>query len=863
MTRSIPFSVVLIAAWQSLAGAPAPVASHPLNDLRYIVHSQQRNRTATREQLAAAGARVLAVYGRSHAVRVREAARDLFLARMAALGLEVREFQEFIHTPARRIDPRVDLPPAAPGGTGLFLLQYAAPPLPEWQAAIRAAGMVEILPLPERAIVVIATREQIAHVAREPWIEYSGPYLPDYKFQPAGIDQGEFTIQIADTGATRPSIASIEARVGGFVTTSSSDHILTARFRADRATAADLVTEAFVLGVETFVPLRPSDERQALSLTGETTLSAAASFAKNLPGTATNYRRWLDHYGFTANALTTSGIVVDVADTGLLNGCSAHSTNDRAHVDLRGRVVYHNGATIVTLSGSTTEAGVSRDPDYSDEDGHGTVVASMIAGNPLSGVDTNNPPYPTAGVGATSGKDPDGYFWGMGVAPGIRLGSTVMMAGGTQVGTYGVKDWTTRAVTRKCNTPANPCTSTPVNCPATVQNHSNNEYTDTGTYAGYYTTSAAEFDKSVRRADHSTNVPLAITVSAGNIKQRTADPTTTVLAPATAKNVISVGATESDRDSPACNSSGENPTQRHKAEDYTFLAYFSRRGTADNRLKPDVLAPASLATGARDWYAGTYCLTSGGTENPLPYYHGSSGTSFAAPVAAGSVALIKHFYSRTSPALNPSPAMYKAMLIAGARSLLNKTDRYTGTAIADWPHEKQGFGAITLDPLFNSAVLRGWRDQSTPLTQSQSEYFTVTVGDASKPVRIVLAWTDKEGPVQQPGQTIPKALVNDLDLRATWADGLQYYGNVTDAASGYSHLPGCGRPLCHSPADTLNNVEVINIDPARFVNAANRTFTVRVWAAVLNGVGVPGASFGAYNQDYALFVINGSLTPNP
>jgi Subtilase family len=866
LVRFVVLSALVIAASPALASSSKAAAAAALHgdDVRYLVTGQLQGQTVAPEHLGAAGGRVVGAYGAAHAVRVGRAASDAFLARMEALGLEVRELQEQIHTPGRRIDPRVDLPPAAPSGTGLFLLQYAAPPLPEWQAAIRASGAIEILPLPERAMVVVATRGQIAQIAREPWIEYSGPYLPEYKFRPAGIDQGEFTIQIADTEATRASIASIEARVGGFAYRSSSGNMLTARFRAGRAAATHLVTEPFVLGVETVVPLQPSDERQALSLTGQPDLVAAAAFANALPGTATNYRRWLDRYGFTASALTTSGIVVDVADTGVLTGCGAHSTEVRAHVDLRGRVVYHNGATIVTTGGSITEVGITRAPDYTDDDGHGTIVASMVAGNPLSGVDTNNPPQPTNGIGVTSGKDPNGYFWGMGVAPGIRVGSTVMMDNGNQAGTYGVKDWTTRAVTRKCNTPANPCTSTTVNCPATVQNHSNNEYEKFGTNAGYYTTSAAEFDKSVRRADHATNVPLAITVSAGNIKQGLFDLTTAVVAPATAKNVISVGATESDRDSTACNSSGENPTQRHKAEDYTFLAYFSRRGTADNRLKPDVLAPGSLSTGARQWYAQTACLNSGGTINPLPNYHGSSGTSYAAPVAAGSIALIKHFYSRNNPALHPSPAMYKAMLVAGARSLLNKTDRYTNATIARWPNAQQGFGAIALDPLFNAAVLRGWRDQqANPLMQSQSQYFTVTVGDPAKPVRIVLAWTDKEGPVQQPGQPIPKALVNDLDLRATWSHGLQYYGNVTDPASGYTYVPGCGRPLCPSPADVLNNVEVINVDPGRFVNSANRTFTVRVWAAVLNGVGVPGASFGAYNQDYALFVLNGSLTQNP
>ena len=82
-----------------------------------------------------------------------------------------------------------------------------------------------------------------------------------------------------------------------------------------------------------------------------------------------------------------------------------------------------------------------------------------------------------------------------------------------------------------------------------------------------------------------------------------------------------------------------------------------------------------------------------------------------------------------------------------------------------------------------------------------------------------------------------------------------------DIPTGYSRLPeGCGRPSCPTPADTRNNVEVLNIDPARFVNPANRTFTVRVWAANLNGAGVPGAAGGANNQDFALFAINAGVT---
>lgn len=84
------------------------------------------------------------------------------------------------------------------------------------------------------------------------------------------------------------------------------------------------------------------------------------------------------------------------------------------------------------------------------------------------------------------------------------------------------------------------------------------------------------------------------------------------------------------------------------------------------------------------------------------------------------------------------------------------------------------------------------------------------------------------------------------------------YGNAVSSTTGYSFVPGCGRPSCGYPADGANNVEMLN-DPALFGTIANRTFTLSVTASLLNGVGVPGASGGANNQDFALFVINGSL----
>jgi len=443
----------------------------------------------------------------------------------------------------------------------------------------------------------------------------------------------------------------------------------------------------------------------------------------------------------------------------------------------------------------------------------------------------------------------------LGVAPGVRVGNTVIMNAG-QVGS--VSQWTTLAVTQRCNTPGDQCPAFagPQLCRATVQNHSNNEYEPTGVNAGYYTTSAREFDISVRNADRTSMVPLAVTVSAGNIGQLPEDVSTSVLAPATAKNVIAVGSTETYRDSIAScltdTGQGTHPELGNLGGGYDVLAYGSRRGTADNRLKPDVLAPSTLSFGPHAQGESFYCGTGG---NPamsyFPQYHGASGTSFAAPVAAGSVALLRHRYGALSP------AMYKAMLIAGARSMKGGYDRFTGSTISSWPNAQQGFGIMTLDKLFSTTP--SWRDQDRVLLQSQTAYYNLTVSNPSQPVKIVLAWTDAPGAIQQPGVSVAKALKNDLDLRATLPGGT-YYGNYFDSTTSYSKFPGgCGRPSCPRPADLWNNVEVINVNPALFSDPLNRSFTVKVVAPGLTDVGVPGASGGAYNQDYALFVLNGTL----
>lgn len=833
---------------------PAQALNQSSKEVKYVVHPVQVH--VTKEQLIAAGGRILATYGAAHAVAVPEAAVAGFLQRMSATKADLRELAHGIHTPGRSIDPRVDVPPVAEAGAGLFVLQYVAPAMPAWQQELRDLGVVAIQSLPERAAVVVATRDQIAVLATAPWLEYVGLYASDYKFAPAGPGRGEFVIQIADTATTADAISRIEERVGGFVTRTTYEGLLTARFRGDFGAARSLLTEPFVLGLETYVPPQPSDERQTLSLMGTRTMPNAVqtAYGGSALSPAGPYRAWLQRYGFTPTALSSSNIVVDIADTGLDMGCYGSSTGTRRHADLIDRVAYNNGTT--TTSG---DLGASTSPPFKDPKGHGTVLAGIVAANP-----------PSDGTAKDIDDGYGSFYYGMGVAPGLKLGNTIMMGGIINLTQFGnVRDWTTRAVTRYCNTPASPCTATQTLCRATVQNHSNNEYMEYGENSGYYTTNAQLFDISVRRADHVSFIPLAITTSAGNIGQVVSDTTSTVITPATAKNVITVGAVETFRNqtsetNPCLNdgTQGTSSVLRNQGGGWDVLAFGSRRGTADNRVKPDILAPATLAAGPlADNAAGRYCFQSTirHNANPAnPRYHGASGTSFASPVAAGSIGLLRHFYSRSG--FVPTPAMYKAMLVAGARSIRGGHDRYTGTTITAGLSSQTSFGVIGLDNLFSPTVARDWRDQDRLLLQSQVASYTITVSDPSKPLKIVLTWTDKEGAVQTPGQPFSKSLVNDFDLKASWAtDGVRYYGNAISSTTGYSYVPGCGRPTCGYPADGSNNVEMLNVDPARFGTSANRTFTLSVTASVLNGQGVPGASGGSNNQDFALFVVNGSL----
>ncbi|NGQ96304.1 S8 family serine peptidase [Brevibacillus sp. SYP-B805] len=281
-------------------------------------------------------------------------------------------------------------------------------------------------------------------------------------------------------------------------------------------------------------------------------------------------------------------------------------------------------------------------------------------------------------------------------------------------------------------------------------------------------------------------------VAAGNSGE---DGYGTVGSPATAKNVITVGASENDRPEM------DDPD----SDDPDEVAYFSSRGpTLDGRIKPDVVAPGTFILSTRSSLASDEHFW-------LPfnqYYAYMGGTSMATPVLAGGIAQIRQYLTEKK-ITKPSGALLKGMILTGADVL---PDGYL---------EDQGFGRANLEAALETTFV----DETKGLKTKGKATYTVNVTDTSRPFVATLTWTD------YPASPIPlKKLVNDLNLTVKTPDGKTYNGN--DFEQPYNN-----------EVDNLNNVEQVWIPHPK-----KGTYTVTI-----AGYNVPEGP-----QPYAL-VTNGKL----
>jgi hypothetical protein len=604
-------------------------------------------------------------------------------------------------------DPLLDGEPAVPEGlraqtdSAHVLIQFHGPIQAEWRSELQAAGVIFYEYIPQFAYTARITQDNQTEVAAHPAVRWVGSLHPAYKLSPT-LSGGRLLLKVYP-GADEAVVAQAATEAGAVLVAENPDaDLLILEAGASLAQALAAIPE--VSWVQDVIRLQEmNDDARWVS-------------QSNVPFKTPLYQRGITGAG-QVGAVSDSGLSVFDFDGSGTNVPSCYFLDDGNGG--QGGAILAPGANHRKVVAYTTPSGATG--DAVDATGHGSHVVGSIVGD-------------QAPWGAASSADGQAYE--------ARI---YFQDIGTTVLGFINPPSDYRVMFAEAYDPNGDGAYQPGLEPRT---HSNSW----GSVESIYSIEAGQIDDFIW-----THPDYLILFAAGN----QGPGPSTIGAPATAKNIVTVGATENGLADP------------------NSMGYFSSHGPVPfGRLAPTVSAPGDRLTSV---LAGDPCAT---TEK--------TGTSMATPTVHGQALLMRqyledgHYPSGSAIAedsMHPSAALLKALLMNSGRPLDGAhTDNGAG---GSWPSNGQGWGRVTVDDaLYFPGDQRAlWLHDEYALDGSdgfdfagQSQTFTIEVADGRpfhpEPLEITLAWSDYPGSPLAGG-----ALVNDLDLLVTGPDGTQYRGN--------------------------------------------------------------------------------------
>ena len=247
---------------------------------------------------------------------------------------------------------------------------------------------------------------------------------------------------------------------------------------------------------------------------------------------------------------------------------------------------------------------------------------------------------------------------------------------------------------------------------------------------------------------------------------------------AISKNAVTVGAVEQE-------------LNYNTPADVTMSSFSSWGPADDGRIKPDIVA------------VGVSVISTISTSNTA--YGTLNGTSMSAPMVTGGVALLHDLYDD----LNPNQVLRAASM----KGLILSTTKEAG--ITPGPDYRFGWGLMDVEAAAQVLLNNG----NTSLIQEEElaagSIFSRTVTSNQAKLKVALSWTDPFGNTNSAPEDDPTpALVNDLDIKLTDSNGVEYFpwklngANFTAAA-----VKG---------VNDVDNIEIVEID------APAGTYTITV-----------------------------------